>query len=186
MPIFIPFIVGGAIGAAAALMLAPHSGEQMRAMVSEKANAVMSEAKEWSGGAVDVEGVYKTAQEKGASVFQDVAAKGQEFAKNAQAQTTEFVNAAAATIKNATGQAEPAEAEPAGDDLREKIEAARQRIAAQVVANAEQAANAAPVEAAAEAVEEVAAEVADAAEEVVEAVEEAVEDAAEEVEKAAE
>ena len=173
MPVFIPFIVGGVVGAAAGLLLAPRSGEQMRAMVSEKANAVIGETKDWGS----AQEAYKSAQEKGAAVFQDVAAKGQEFAKNAQAQATDFMNATAERIKNATPTPEQ---EAQVDDLREKIEAARQRIAAQVVANAEQAAGAAPVEAAAEVAEAVAEQVAEAAE----AVEEAVAEAVEEVEKA--
>lgn len=194
MPVFVPFIVGGIVGAAAGLLLAPHSGEQTRAMVSEKANSVMGEAKDWSGGAsAGAQDAYKTAQEKGASVFQDVAAKGQEFAKNAQAQANEFVNATAERLKGVAA----AEEEVKTDDLRAKIEAARQRIAAQVVANAEQAAGAEPVEAAGEVVAEAAAEVAEdveaavaevveAGEEAAEAVGEAVEEVAEEVKKAVE
>ena len=40
------FIPGAAIGVAAALLLAPKTGEQTRALVTEKANSIVGEAKE--------------------------------------------------------------------------------------------------------------------------------------------
>lgn len=123
-----PFITGAAIGALAALLLAPKTGEQTRAFVAEKANAVAGEAKDFGAGfPASAQDAFKVAQEK-----------GQGFVADAQAR-----------VKEATGQ--PAEID--SDDLREKIEAARQRIAAQVMENAEAAK---AVEVAAEAVEEAA------------------------------
>ena len=77
------FVTGAALGVIAALLLAPQTGEQTRALVAEKANAVTGEAKDFGA-----------------------------------------------------APAAPA-ASVADDELREKIEAARQRIAAQVAANAE-------------------------------------------------
>lgn len=108
-----PFLAGAAIGALGALLLAPQAGENTRAFVAEKANAVMGEAKDFSAGfPTSAQDAFKTAQQKGQS----------------------FVSDAQARVKEVAGQ--PAEVD--SEDLREKIEAARQRIAAQVMENAEQ------------------------------------------------
>ena len=101
------FVTGAALGVIAALLLAPQTGEQTRALVAEKANAVTGEAKDFGAGfPASAQDAIKSAQEKAAS-----------FTKGA-------------------APAAPA-ASAADDELREKIEAARQRIAAQVAANAE-------------------------------------------------
>lgn len=101
------FVTGAALGIIAALLLAPQTGEQTRALVAEKANAVTGEAKDFGAGfPASAQDAIKSAQEKAAS-----------FTKGA-------------------APAAPA-ASVADDELREKIEAARQRIAAQVAANAE-------------------------------------------------
>lgn len=129
------FITGAAIGALAALLLAPQAGEQTRALVAEKANAVAGEAKDLGAN------LPNAAQD----AFQAAKQKGQDL-----------VGDASARVKEVSGQ--PAEVD--SDDLREKIEAARQRIAAQVMENAEQSQ---AVELAPEAAEAVAEEVEDAA-----------------------
>ena len=127
------FVTGAALGVIAALLLAPQTGEQARALVAEKANAVTGEAKDFGAGFPTVaQDAIKSAQEKAASL-----------------------------TKGAAAPAAPA-ASAADDELREKIEAARRRIAAQVMENAEQS-NA--VEVAAEAAEDVKEEVAEAAKE---------------------
>ena len=101
------FVTGAALGVIAALLLAPQTGEQTRALVAEKANAVTGEAKDFGAGfPASAQDAIKSAQEKAAS-----------FTKGA-------------------APAAPA-ASVADDELREKIAAARQRIAAQVAANAE-------------------------------------------------
>ena len=134
------FITGAAIGAIAALLYAPQAGEKTRALVAEKANAVASEAKDFGAG------FPGTAQD----ALKAFTEKGQGFVADAQSR-----------VKEVAGQ--PAEVD--SDDLREKIEAARQRIAAQVMENAEQSkaveVPAETKEAAAEVVEE-ATEAADA------------------------
>ena len=130
-----PFITGAAIGALAALLFAPQAGEKTRALVVEKANAVAGEAKDFGAG------FPGSAQE----ALKAVTEKGQGFVADAQSR-----------VKEVAGQ--PAEVD--SDDLREKTEAARQRIAAQVMENAEQSK---AVDIAAEPVEE-AAEAAEAAE----------------------
>ena len=170
-----PFLLGGIIGAAAAILYAPRAGEQTRALVAEKANALWGEAKDFGAGtSVSASDAYKAAQERGASMFQ-------EFAKNATQQASDLVNGATDRIKSvAGGVPEPAAADTQADDLREKIEAARQRIAAQVIANA-QAAGEAPVEAVAEAAEEAVEAAAETTEAVAEAVKEAAEDLAEKI-----
>ena len=102
------FVTGAALGVIAALLLAPQTGEQTRALVAEKANAVTDEAKDFGAGLpASAQDAIKSAQEKAASLTKGVAAPA----------------APAASV--------------ADDELREKIEAARQRIAAQVAANAE-------------------------------------------------
>ncbi len=121
-----PFITGAAIGALAALLFAPQAGEKTRALVAEKANAVAGEAKDFGAG---------------------FPGSAQDMLKNATQKGQGFVADAQARVKEATGQ--PAEID--SDDLREKIEAARKRIAAQVMENAEQSKG---VDVAAEAVEE--------------------------------
>ena len=110
------FITGAALGVIAALLLAPKTGEQTRALVTEKANAVMGEAKDFSEGIPgSAQDAIKTVQGMGSDFVKTAAGKGQEFAASVQT---------------------PAAAQP-DDELREKIEAARKRIAAQVAENAE-------------------------------------------------
>jgi len=143
----IPFITGAAIGALAALAFAPQTGEKTRALVAERANAFAGEARDFGAG------MPGTAQE----AFGAMREKGADLLKDAPAKAQEFANGATARVMGATGQA-PAES---NDELREKIEAARRRIAAQVMENAEQSK---AVDVAAEAAEDVKAEVAEAAE----------------------
>ena len=108
------FLVGGLIGAGAALALTPKTGEETRSFVTEKATALAGEAKDFGAGlpgsATDA---LKSARDQGASLLQNVPGQGQK----------------------AAAAADDADA----DELRAKIEAARQRIAAQVMENAEKA-----------------------------------------------
>ena len=160
-----PFILGGLVGAAIGVLYAPRTGDQTRALLAEKIGAVWGEAKDFGA----------SVKSDPQSAFQSAAAKGQEFAKAATDSATKALGAVSSRAKEAAGQVEPAfSGANDGDELRAKIEAARQRIAAQVMENAEQAAAAVP--AAAEAVVETAEE---AAEAVVEAVETVAEEAAE-------
>ena len=108
------FFTGAAIGALIALAFAPKTGEQARAFVAEKAGAVAGEAKDFGANIpASLQDVVKTAT-----------SKGQEFAADATAKVKGV----------AGGSSAPAATD---DELREKIEAARQRIAAQVMENAE-------------------------------------------------
>ena len=111
------FITGAAVGVAAALLLAPRTGEEMRAFVTEKANAFAGEAKDFGAGMPgSAQEAIKSVFGKGSSTG-DASSKGQNFSKSA---------------------AGKASAPADSDELREKIEAARKRIAAQVMENAEQ------------------------------------------------
>ena len=104
-----PFIVGGVVGAVAGLLYAPRAGAQTRALVSEKVNAVWGEASDFAQSAgVVAPGV----------VIQDVAANAQAVAQNVQAKVQ--------GVAQVAPEPEPV-VEADNDDLREKIEAARER-----------------------------------------------------------
>ena len=122
------FLAGGLAGAVVALLYAPRSGQETRAMVTDKMSAAWGEAQELGSQAgANMQHAYQDAASKGQEVVQDVAAKGQEL----YGQATQRVQEAADNIKPAFSQK--------NDELRDKIEAARQRIASQVAKNAEQA-----------------------------------------------
>lgn len=150
------FIAGGLAGAAVALLCAPRSGRETRTMVADKVNDVWGEAQNLGGeGGVDVRQAYQNAAARGQEVVQNVAAKGQEFAQAAQAKGQEVYGQASERVQGVVSGI-GAQAQD-NDELRDKIEAARQRIAAQVAKNAGEA------QAAADAAIPVAADAADAA-----------------------
>lgn len=111
---FTSFLLGGIIGAGIAILFAPQSGDKTRALVQERANALAGEAK---GIADNVPGALQ-------DVYQSAVAQG-----------TDLINTATAKVKDVTNSAD---AQESADELRQKIEAARQRIANQVMENAEQ------------------------------------------------
>ena len=116
------FLLGGVIGAGVALAFAPGTGEENRALVVEKANAFAGEAKDFGAGLPGTaQDVYKSARDKGESLLKD-----------AQDKTGNLVGDASTKVK------EVGSSDADQDELRAKIEAARQRIAAQVIENAEQ------------------------------------------------
>ncbi len=132
------FALGAAAGAAAALLYAPRPGVETRALVGEKANAVCGEARDWGAAtSINASDAYRKAQDRGSVAYQNAQVKGREFAKNAQEKTSDLYNTAAARVQEKIHGVSPAFS-GSNDDLREKIEAARQRIAAQVAANAEE------------------------------------------------
>lgn len=147
-----PFILGGLVGAAIGVLYAPRTGDQTRALVSEKVNAVWGEAKDFGASvSTDPKSAINAAQERGTAVFQDVAAKGQEFAKTATSSANQALDAVRGNAKESAGQVEQAFSGASdSDELRAKIEAARARIAAQVMQNAQETSAMAPVEAEAE------------------------------------
>lgn len=150
------FILGGLVGGAIALLYAPRTGKESRELVCEKVNAVWGEAKDWTSSApAGVHDAFQTAVSRGDSLLHDMSEKGQrfaetarergqQFAENARERGAQFAETArekgqqaySAVTSRVTGA--PASFDDANDELREKIEAARQRISDQVIRNAEE------------------------------------------------
>lgn len=122
------FIVGGLVGAAAGLLLSPRSGEENRAKLSAALNenvkievpaGVQEKAGQFVGAAATTsQKVINTVVDNGSDAYKNVVSR---------------VN------QNPTVQA----FNDNGDELRQKIDAARERIATQVAKNAEAARDAA-------------------------------------------
>ncbi len=157
------FLAGGLVGAAAALLCAPHSGRETRTLVADKVNSAWGEAQELGNQTAstaqqvveDVAGPEAAARTQ--SFAQDAVSKGQSVVSTVASKGQEIYGAAASRVQQAASSVKPAASET--DDLREKIEAARARIAAQVAKNAAESAAAAAdaAEVPAEAVEDVSA-----------------------------
>ncbi len=150
------FILGGLVGGAIALLYAPRTGKESRELVCEKVNAVWGEAKDWTSSApAGVHDAFQTAVSRGDSLLHDMSEKGQKFAETARERGQQFAETArergaqfaetarekgqqaySAVTSRVTGA--PASFDDANDELREKIEAARQRISDQVIRNAEE------------------------------------------------
>lgn len=152
---FTAFVMGGLVGACAALALAPRTGEEARAAVASKVAGVKDSVAGMSG--QSPQQVYQDVTAAAATFVQDAAAKGQEVYSQAAGRVQETV------ASNGSS-----------DELRAKIEAARARITEQMMANIDESRDA--VDAVEAEVEEVEAQP-EATEEVVEAeVEEATEE----------
>ena len=144
------FLAGGLVGAVAALLCAPRTGSETRNMVAEKANAVWGEAQELGAQTAstaqqvveDVAGADAAARTQ--TLAQDAVAKGQNVVSAVASKGQEIYGAAASRVQEVKSGVKPAP--DSTDDLREKIEAARARIAAQVAKNAEESAAAASEE----------------------------------------
>ena len=103
-------VLGGVAGAVTALLITPKNGQENRQLVAEYASSVAQSAQEFSNNA------YGQLQE-GLKVAGD---KGGEFIGN---------------VKN-VGEKASAQVSSTNDELRAKIEAARERITEQVKKNA--------------------------------------------------
>ena len=123
---FTSLLVGGAIGAAAAFLFAPRNGAETRAVIAEKisagANKLPAEIHECAASAASAVATGSTV------AINTVVDNGSDAIKAVKSK----VKSAPAAVEQA---AAPALSE--ADDLREKIDAARERIAAQVAKNAE-------------------------------------------------
>lgn len=121
---FATFLIGGVVGIAAGLLLSPRSGAENRAMLNEVINeksanitippAVQEKADQFATAAA-------TTSTKAINTVID---KGQEVYRGASAKVQSVAPVANQVFES-------------GDDLREKIDAARERIATQVAKNAE-------------------------------------------------
>ena len=125
---FVPFVIGGVFGAAAGLLLSPRTGAENRAKLSEALNEN-----------VKIE-VPTNVQEK-AGQFVDAAASTSQKVINTVVDngSDAYKNVVSRVNQNPTVQA----FNDNGDELRQKIDAARERIATQVAKNAEAARDAA-------------------------------------------
>lgn len=155
------FLLGGAVGAVVALLCAPRTGVETRAIVADRLNTAWNGAQDFGMQAgAQTQQVYQNVTARGQEFAQTAVARGQEFAQTAAARGQEFAQTAAARgqefaqtavsrgqefaqtaterVQQAAGNVKAASSQIGGDELREKIEAARQRIASQVVKNAEE------------------------------------------------
>lgn len=119
---FATFVFGGLVGAAAALMLSPRTGEENRQVVIEKFN------ESCPGGAAQIQDkagvLVGNVASTSTKVINTVVDKGQDIYNNI-------------TRSQGLSDASPEAFAEKNDDLRQKIDAARERIATQVAKNAE-------------------------------------------------
>lgn len=109
------FVLGGIVGATAALLAAPRPGDETRAIVSDWCNNTFSDAGNIAAGVQDhARQAVDTAAAAGQQAYNTAASRVQEVSKNVAGISPD-----------------------SADDLRDKIEEARQRISAQVVQNAD-------------------------------------------------
>ncbi|MFR3273482.1 MAG: YtxH domain-containing protein [Slackia sp.] len=143
---FSAFVVGGLVGAGVALLCAPRKGVETRALVAEKASTAFGQAKTVGDQAVERgQALYEDAVVQGQKAY-DYAVAGTQAAytdvtlKGRQAYETaaQHVQGAAQKAQKTADAVKPAFSEK-NDELRAKIDAARERIAAQVAKNAEAA-----------------------------------------------
>jgi gas vesicle protein len=106
------FIVGGLAGGVAALLLAPQSGEETRAIIKERSIELRDKA------AVEAEEAWKRAEaaaidarNRADELAKQVRAQSEELSSKARERGLELVESAKETAKRATGHGKKAEAE---------------------------------------------------------------------------
>lgn len=125
---FTTFLIGGIVGAAAGLLFSPRTGAENRAKVSEAINEKVN--LEVPAGVQEKAGQFvEAAASTSQKVINTVVDNGSDAYKNVVSRVNQ----------NPTVQA----FNDNGDELRQKIDAARERIATQVAKNAEAARDAA-------------------------------------------
>ena len=128
---FATFLIGGAVGAVAGLLLSPRSGAENRALLNEVASekcgtiSCPPQLQEKAGQFVEAAATTST------KVINTVVDNGAEARKAVAERAQKFAPAPVQAFDNN------------GDELRQKIDAARERIATQVAKNAEAARDAA-------------------------------------------
>ena len=125
---FTTFIIGGVIGAAAGFFLSPRTGAENRARLGE---AMGTYCKVPEGVQERAGQLVGAAANTSTKVINAVVDNGSEAYKNVATKAQAAINPAAQSLSTN------------GDELRAKIDAARERIAAQVAKNAEAARDAA-------------------------------------------
>ncbi|MGI6590088.1 MAG: YtxH domain-containing protein [Eggerthellaceae bacterium] len=109
------FVLGGIVGATAALLTAPRPGDETRAIVTDWCNNTFNDANNIAAGVQDrARQAVDTAATAGQQAYSTASSRVQEVGK---------------TVVGANAES--------SDELRAKIEEARQRIASQVVQNAD-------------------------------------------------
>ena len=117
------FVAGTVLGAAIAYFTSPRSGFEIRYLAKDAVSAVLETAN------VAPEGVVAQATQGAEELVKQATERTHEFYATASTKVQEIAAGVAPSVVSATDN----------DELREKIEAARQRIAAQVIKNAEEA-----------------------------------------------
>lgn len=120
---FATFVLGGIVGAAAGVLLAPAKGEETRKQVATVAQEVAEQ------------NAPQLEQKK--NNFVDAAAKTSTVAINAVIDKGGEIKSSVATRASSITPTAPSVSDETADELREKIDAARERIAAQVAKNTE-------------------------------------------------
>lgn len=111
------FVLGGVVGAAVALLNAPRPGDETRAIITDWCNDNFGHGNDITAGLGDrARQTVDRAAAAGQQAYSSAASKVQEVGKNVPGVGNNAVD---------------------GDELRQKIEEARQRIASQVVENAD-------------------------------------------------
>lgn len=118
---FATFIIGGVVGAVAGLLLAPAKGSDTRKQVVE---AVQDNAPQANQLQMQLDGIIDNAAKASTTVINTAIDKGTEVKRSVTARAQQVAPAAEQVAD-------------ANDELRAKIDAARERIAMQVAKNAE-------------------------------------------------
>jgi gas vesicle protein len=106
------FIVGGLTGAVAALLFAPQSGEETRAVIKERSIELRDKASEEAEAAWKrAETAANEAREKADELTKQVRAQSEEITLKARKRGEELVETTKESVKKATGRVKKAEIE---------------------------------------------------------------------------
>jgi gas vesicle protein len=111
------FIVGGLSGAVAALLLAPQSGEETRAVIKERSIELRDKATEEAEAAWKrAEAAALEARDKAEELSKQVMAQSEEISLKARERGKELVETTKESVKKVTKRGKPAEIEAPADD----------------------------------------------------------------------
>jgi len=106
------FIVGGLTGAVAALLFAPQSGEETRAVIKERSIELRDKAAEEAEAAWKrAEAAAIEARDKAEELTKQAMAQGEEITLKARKRGEELVETTKESVKKATGRGKKAEIE---------------------------------------------------------------------------